>query len=67
MITIMYYILLLKTYIQAALKYMPSPVTVLFNLAIIVSKGTPSRAGKFVTLWQQTPAGWKITRVISLH
>ena len=26
-----------------------------------------SRASKFIALWHQTPSGWKISRVISLH
>lgn len=27
----------------------------------------PSRAGRFVMVWQRTAEGWRITRVISLH
>lgn len=30
-------------------------------------KGTPSKAGRFVIVWQNTNDGWKITRVISIH
>lgn len=30
-------------------------------------KGTPSKAGRFVIVWQNTNEGWKITRVISIH
>lgn len=28
---------------------------------------TPSKPDRFVVVWQRTPAGWKIKRVISLH
>jgi hypothetical protein len=31
------------------------------------SSRTPSRAGRFVFIWQRTGTVWKITRVISLH
>lgn len=30
-------------------------------------KGTPSKAGRFVIVWQNTNNEWKITRVISIH
>jgi Domain of unknown function (DUF4440) len=30
-------------------------------------KGTPSKAGRFVVVWQNKNNEWKITRVISLH
>ncbi len=29
--------------------------------------GTPSRAGKFIIIWQQKDGGWFISRVVSLH
>lgn len=29
--------------------------------------GVPSRAGKFVTTWQNKDGQWKMTRIISLH
>ncbi len=29
--------------------------------------GTPSKAGKFITIWKNESGNWKITRVISLH
>ena len=29
--------------------------------------GAPSHPGRFVFVWHRTDAGWKITRVISLH
>lgn len=31
------------------------------------SSGIPSHAGRFTVIWQRKNAGWKITRVISLH
>lgn len=30
-------------------------------------ENTPSRAGKFVVIWQHTKDAWQITKVISLH
>jgi hypothetical protein len=30
-------------------------------------EGTPSRAGRFMIIWQQNNNDWKITRVVSLH
>ncbi len=30
-------------------------------------EGTPSRAGKFIIIWQQINNEWKIKRVVSLH
>lgn len=31
------------------------------------AEGSTSRVGRFVVIWRQESAGWKITRVLSLH